>query len=570
MIPERDHDGRSRPVKRAEVRDIEASLKGDFRVFLHAVWKHLGLPAPTPVQLDIAHYMQHGPRRKMVQAFRGVGKTWVYGAFVAWCLYVNPDEKILVISGTKQLADDFSKFVKNLIGEMPILAHLKPRDGQRNSDIRFDVGPAKTSKDPSVKSVGITGQITGSRASIILADDVESLNNSATEGSRLKLSEAVKEFDAVLKPNGSITYLGTPQTAMTMYAKLPERGYDIRVWPARVPKDPDAYNGRLAPYITRLIAKGIPSGTPVDPKRFNDDDLQERELSYGRTGFALQFLLDTSLNDSLRFPLKLSDLIVMPLDSRCAPTRVAWGASPDKVVEGVTNVGLPGDRYYRPVYVTDSMADFSGSVLVIDPSGRGADETAYAVTKHLMGSVFLADAGAIPGGYQDETLDSLVKIATRNEVNKVIIESNFGDGMFTKLFQSALQRAKVRMSVEEVRHSKQKELRIIDTLEPVMQSHRLIVNERLINADYASAPSPEYGLFWQMARITKDRGSLRKDDRLDALAMAVAYWTAQMATDQEKAHETHNAKAIEKELRDFVKHALGHKHRAPRWGVTSR
>jgi hypothetical protein len=49
----------------------------DFRVFLTMVWRHLNLPDPTPVQLDIAHWLQHGPRRKIIEAFRGVGKSWI-------------------------------------------------------------------------------------------------------------------------------------------------------------------------------------------------------------------------------------------------------------------------------------------------------------------------------------------------------------------------------------------------------------------------------------------------------------------------------------------------------------
>src|SRR5690606_34229046 len=197
-------------------------------------------------------------------------------------------------------ADQCSTFTKRLIYELPILHHLRPRDGQRMSNIMFDVGPAGISHAPSVKSVGITGQITGSRADVIIADDVESLNNSMTQTMRDQLAERIKEFDAVLKPGGRIIYLGTPQTEMSIYNRLPERGYEIRIWPARVPENPDKYLGRLAPYVVRMIDNGAAPGTPVDPERFHHLDLIEREASYGRSGFALQFMLDTSLSDADR------------------------------------------------------------------------------------------------------------------------------------------------------------------------------------------------------------------------------------------------------------------------------
>lgn len=556
MIPENDHDGRSRQVRRREERK-EDPLKKDFRKFLYVVWKHLGLPAPTPVQLDIAAFMQHGPRRKMVQAFRGVGKTWIYAAFVCWRFYCDPEWKIMVVSATKPYADDFTKFVKRLISEMPILKHLIPGRDQRDSNVSFDVGPARASKDPSLKSVGIFGQLAGSRAHEILADDVESLNNSATEAARERLSEAVKEFDAVLKPGGVVTYLGTPQTAMTMYAKLPERGYIVRIWPARIPENPDGYNGQLAPYIYRLIEGGQKVGTSVDPARFDDMDLDERERSYGPAGFALQFMLNTSLNDALRFPLKLADLITLPLDPNMAPAQLAWSSSTEYMVENVHVTGLPGDKFFGPMFTGKEFLPYTGAIMAVDPSGRGQDETAYAVVKHLNGMQFLTAAGGLVGGYEDETLDKIVEIAKEQKVNMILVEENFGGGMFSKLLQAALKRAQYLCQVEEVRHSKQKEMRIADTLEPVLAQHRLVICQTLINRDFDTAAEASYSLFWQMTRLTRERGCLKHDDRLDALSMAVAYWVEQMSQNSEDAFKKHQEKQRDKMFKDFIKEAKG-------------
>ena len=148
-------------------------LSTDFRYFLVLVWRHLNLPDPTPIQLDIAHYMQHGSKRRIVEAFRGVGKSWMAAAYVLWLLRNDPQKKIMAVSASKTRADDFTMFCIRLIREMPMLQCLEPdRDEQRSAVNRFDVRPAIPDQSPSVKAVGIFGQLTGSRADLILSDDV--------------------------------------------------------------------------------------------------------------------------------------------------------------------------------------------------------------------------------------------------------------------------------------------------------------------------------------------------------------------------------------------------------------
>lgn len=511
----------------------------DFRNFLYLVWKHLGLPDPTPIQYDIASFIQHGPKRCVVEAFRGVGKSWITSAFVIHQLLLDPKKNILVVSASKSRADDFSTFTLRLINEIEILSHLRPQEGQRNSKIAFDVGPAPAAHAPSVKSVGITGQLTGSRADLIVADDVESANNSMTQVMRDRLSETVKEFDAVLKPDGRIIYLGTPQTEQSLYNSLPDRGYSIRVWPARYPtqKQIEAYGNRLAPVIAEAWEEGI-VGHPTDPRRFGVSDLLEREASYGRSGFNLQFMLDTSLSDMERYPLRLSDLVVMDIHDDVAPERIIWGNTPDLVARDLPCVGFNGDKFHRPFRVQGEYIPYTGSVLAVDPSGRGSDETAVAVAKMCNGVVYVPFAGGIVGGYSDSALKRIAEIAKEHKVNYVIVESNFGDGMFTQLLTPVL-RSIYPVTVEEVRHNTQKERRIIDTLEPVMNQHKLVVSPKVIREDWESTrelPTEKalpYQLFYQLTRVTKERGALRHDDRLDALSMAVGYWTEAMAQDVE-------------------------------------
>ena len=533
----------------------------DFRNFLFVVWSHLNLPEPTPVQYDMAEYLQSDEKRIVIEAFRGAGKSYITSAYACHQLYLNPEVKILVVSASKIRADDFSTFTMRLIQEMPLLQHLIPKDNQRQSKISFDVGPAKASHSPSVKSAGITGQLAGSRADLIIADDIEIPNNSMTQTMRDKISEAVKEFDAVLKPDGRVVYLGTPQTEMSLYEVLPERGYKVKIWPARYPKDTIKYNGRLADTLVKKVdSDPTIVGQPTDPRRFNDHDLLERELSYGRSGFSLQFMLDTSLSDANRYPLKLEDLIVMDVDSEKGPEKIIWGRDKDKIVD-IPNVGLPGDFYYKPLDTVGDYIDYTGSLLAIDPSGRGQDETAYAVVKMLNGYLYVVDFGGIEGGYGERVLKTISMIAKQHKVNYVLVESNFGDGMFTELLKPVLTKVHP-VTIEEVRHNIQKEKRIIDVLEPVMNQHKLVIDRKALEKDYSSVQhyppekQPKYMLAYQMTRVTKERGALVHDDRLDVLSMAVAYWVEQMSADVDREMKTRKDDLLDKELEVFMQNAM--------------
>ena len=532
----------------------------DFRNFTYLVWQHLGLPEPTPVQYDIADYLQSSPKR-CIEAFRGVGKSYITAAYVVHQLLLDPDKKFMVVVSHLKHVDDFSYFTQRIITELPICKHLVAKDGQRWSKIAFDVAPAKASGSPSVKSVGVTGQLTGSRADVIIADDVEFPNNSMTHMMRERLAESVKEFDAVLKPEGKIIYLGTPQNEMSLYNVLLNRGYEMRVWPARYPtleRSEKAYGGRLAPllYDTLQNEGNAVYGLPTDAKRFDDEDLLERELSYGRSGFALQFMLDTSLSDANKYPLKLSDLMIMSCDKDTAPEKMVYGIM--KPMSDLPNVGLSGDKFYAPED-TVGRNKYTGSVLAIDPSGRGSDETAYAIVKMLNGFLYVVDAGGIEGGYSSDTLQHLADLAKIHTVNRVLRESNFGDGMFTELLKPYMTKT-YPCTMEEVRHNTQKEKRIIDTLEPIMNQHRLVVDPKVIQKDYDSVQNmpPEKGIkymmTYQLTRITKQRGALAHDDRLDVLAMACQYWVDQMAADADNQIQVRKDELLEQELDKFMGH----------------
>lgn len=540
---------------------MTARMKADFVFFLFVLWKALSLPVPTRCQIDMAKKLSAGDNRRFIlQAFRGIGKSFITCAFVVWKLWNNPDLKFMIVSASKERADANSIFIKRIIDLMPQLQELKPKQGQRDAVISFDVGPAKPDHSPSVKSVGITGQLTGSRADILIADDVEVPGNSATQAARDRLSELVKEFDAILKPGGTVIYLGTPQTEMTLYRQLESRGYSTTIWPARYPRDEKdwkSYGDRLAPMLQAEL-ESDPEGyywLPTDEVRFDDEDLKERELSYGKAGFALQFMLNPNLGDAEKYPLKLRDLIVADLDPESSPMVYQWLPNLQNKREDVPNVGLMGDSYHTYQTVGSAFSSYTQKILVIDPSGRGKDETGYAVLYQLNGYIFVMEAGGMRGGYEDSTLEALAKIGRKWKINEYVIEGNFGDGMYLELFKPVAARIHPA-AVTEVKSKGQKELRICDVLEPIMGSHRLIVNSSTIVSDYQTAAdkdgvrNPIYSLFYQMTRISRERGALAHDDRLDALAIGVQFFVESMAKDAVKGQREVTEEWLEEQMED--------------------
>ena len=514
--------------------DVVGALKADFKLFLQAIWSQLDLPSPTRAQYAIADYLQYGPKRLMVQAFRGVGKSWITAAFVLWTLFKDSDKKVMVISASKERADNFSIFCQKLIIETPWLRHMQPKsDTSRWSRISFDVNCAPH-QAPSVKSVGITGQLTGSRADLMILDDVEVPSNSLTEMMREKLLQLCTEAESILTPkkDSRIMYLGTPQTTFTIYRKLAERNYRPFVWPSRYPRKDklSQYEGLLSPQIVEDIEMGIEEWTPTDPDRFTSEDLVEREAAMGRSNFMLQFQLDTTLSDAEKFPLKFSDLVVTSVNPTQAPDAVVWCSDPRNCLKDLPTVGLPGDYFYSPMQLQGEWSSYSETICSVDPSGRGTDETAATYISQKNGFLYVHEVRAYRDGYSDSTLLDILRGCKRYNVTKLVVETNFGDGIVAELFKKHLQQTKQAIDVEEVRANVRKEDRIIDTLEPVMNQHRLIVDRSVVEWDYNSnkdaAPEERllYMLFYQMSRMCREKGAVKHDDRLDSLAQGVKYF----------------------------------------------
>ena len=573
----------------------------DLRTFLAMVWRHNGLPSPSKGQYEIADIIQnvlkyHGvvplpPRegfleeypflknddgtctdRIMLGAYRGEGKSVKCSTITDWIHYWAPTRCVMAVSGTDNKAKEFTNFALKLIREIPVLQHLYPRSqGLRSSSVAYDVEGA-TEQAPSTRAASITGTITGGRADVAFVDDMETPNNSKSLTTREDLKARSSEIGgAILKPNGVVIVLFTPQCEETVYNVLErERGYTKMIFPARYPSDQwmENHGAYLLPRLRKEMEEKGPAcqtgggldgtlGQPTDPERFGEEELCKREAEWGRTGFMMHYMLDTALSDALRYPLKISDLICMELDKETAPQRIYKGKHPDRIWKELPVPPMKGARFYHPMEVSDERSKYSGCVMFIDPAGRGADELAYAVVKHLNGFLYLTRSGGLVGGYGTDNLAQLANIAKDESVNEIVTEPNFGDGMFDQLLAPVLRDIYPCRIQEGPRAVAQKEMRIIDSLEPVMNQGLLVVDPKVVEDDVKAHPgeSPETtqrrSLFYQMAFITRERGSLHHDDRIDALAGAVSYWQAALGVDIERKLHHDRIKAIREMHREY-------------------
>lgn len=534
--------------------------KKDFRVFLTLVWRHLLHVDPSRIQLDMAYWLQHGPKRAITMAFRGFSKSWITGAYALWRLLVDPDEKILVVSGSLLRAAATTNWCLQLIMTMPILAPMIPKNNYRQSSQMFDVGNCVPGQSASFMAMGIGGQLVGFRGTCIIPDDVETQTNSLTVVLREKNKEAVKEFESVLTPGGVIKYLGTPHDTESLYMELlrlkDSHGnpvYGCRIWPALFPDEAQraAYRQWLAPYILREIEKQGPSiiGHSTMPNRFTDEDLEGRRAAMGNSEFRLQFMLDLTGSFVDKYPLRLKDLVVMDLDDERAPEEVVWGTT--NLQRDLPIMGMEGDFYYGPVNVESvTYRKYEEVIGYIDGSGRGKDETALSIAGLLFGICYWLHLWASTDGYGPKTLVAIAKACVRFRVSTLYVEANYGDGMLPALLRPILIMEWARYNkanrgkeggtkIEEVKSGKQgKELRILSVLEPITQQHRLVVSRSVVEWDHESLKSIEgeetryrYAWGYQYTHLTRERDSLAHDDRLESLAGALGQFAPRLGVD---------------------------------------
>lgn len=518
----------------------------------------------SELQLDIARFLQSDIKHGMIQAQRSQAKSTIVAMFAVWQLIHDCKHRVLIISAGADVATEIANWVIQIIMNWDILECMRPdrQHGDRASNKAFDIHwqLKGAEKSPSVACIGITSNMQGRRADLLIPDDIESSKNGNTELQRAALEHLSKDFTSICQ-RGRIIYLGTPQTTDSIYNKLPERGYTVRIWSGRYPtvEEEKFYGDRLAPFIRHKMEQdpslrrggGLDGsrGKPTDPELLGETLLCSKELDQGPAYFNLQHMLNTEMSDELRHPLKTKNLVVMNFGLDKASGEITWLPSPEKEIKVAGYSCRP--QFYRPFTISTEVYTYEGKHMYVDTAGGGknGDETVGAVVYFLHGYLFLAEIIALPGGYSEENYVALSKVALKHNVNSIDVEKNFGFGAFAHAWQPILHRIYKEAGqnnaprIEDVWEAGQKELRIIDTLEPIVARHRLIIHEDILTYDVESTNKypfdqrDSYKLFHQFTKVSREKGALIHDDRLDAVAGACRRFVERLAIDEKKRME---------------------------------
>lgn len=528
------------PISRKDIPDhVPEEMIEDARNHLYACMKYLFGVEPTPLQYAMMESLQEHGVDMQLQAGRGAGKSVLTSILASWFLLRDPNCTIMVLSATAQKAVEFISMTRRICDLVPYCSHLAPMDNMTDNAFAFNCGArSKVGQDASVFARGITSQITGSHADVVISDDIEIEGNSDTAQQREKLLNRLHELEQIRNPGGRVIMLGTPQTRDSIYNQLAQSYPQVK-FPAVIPdKTIQSQCENVADWIMQLPGD---DGSSTQPERFTQDLLEERKSKIGPAKFDLHYRLDCSLADVDKYPLRLADLIVFDVDPELFPTKVIWANSePHKKLP---SFGMSGDKLYKPMYISSDYVPYMQTIVFVDPSGRGSDETAVCIASLANGYIVIHDIIGLEGGYDEPTLEKIAKYALQYNANQIMVESNFGDGTITALLRPVVGRICGQVAVDEYRVTGNKEARMIDSIEPVMAAHRLVFNTRAIRQKDTQM---------QITRLTDLKGALKHDDRVDALSAACNHWRDGLQVDVDEMAARNQLKAEEDYINMWV------------------
>lgn len=452
-----------------------------FKIFL-AVWNRMqGLGTPA-VHFRMADWLEGAwaaeERRLLLLAFRSSGKSTICGLFAAWLLFRNPDLRVLVLAADLTLARKMVRNVKKIIERHPMTAHLKPPRADQWGADRFTVNRKLELRDPSMLAKGITTNITGSRADIIICDDVEVPNTCDTAQKRADLRERLIESDFVLVPGGTVLYIGTPHSWYSIYADAPR-----------------CETGEERPFLDGFSRKCIPvtdeAGESAWPERFTTADIERMKRSAGPNKFASQMMLtpvniaegrlDPSLlrfyEGCLHYSAELGELY---LNGQRIVSASAWwdpsfgGKGGDASVLAAVFSDEHGNRYLH-------------SVKYIESDERDADDPAHQQCRKV---AFMAQMLRLPS---------------------VAVEMN-GIGKFLPaILRQEVARLRAGCAVREMHSRVNKDIRILEAFDAVMAARMLYIHENVKKTPF-------------IAEMQEWRPGVKgqRDDGLDAAAGALS------------------------------------------------
>lgn len=513
--------------------------------------------------------------------------THIVAAFCLWRAFRDPQRKIIILSKSSREARKTVHLLRKWIDSTTgvwFLRHLCPQRGQRDNANDLDFGPAADNRQASITALGVDGQLEGNRAHTIIPDDCETHENTKTLTAREDLAHRLHECESILYPDvpaadddlaavdpSEVIFVGTYHHEESVYLKEQKAGTEFRTWPAEYPREGEKHLN-LAPRVAARVYQGkAHPGDPVFAHRFSRENL-DRKKRRGRIYWGMQHQLLCNLGDTNRYPLRLSDLIVMdvPPPPGPAPTHVVYGQSTNTgstAIEGIPCLGWGSERLYAPAMIADprEWLPYTTTKAFLDPAGRGTDRTGLAVGSYLASRIFVHAVHGLPGGASDEKLDHIVKLLRSLHATTIGLEGNIDAfGTYHLMLQASIRRHILRPGehpdypngwgcrIQTVHAHGQKELRIINSIEPVSSSHRLIVDKSVVIPDPVDPNDDAENLDlndfqFQLSRLTREPKCLEEDGKIDALAGLCRLFDTSLAADPTRSGDRLQSARAEKE-----------------------
>lgn len=450
----------------------------DFRLFA-VLWNQM-MGCGTPgLHYRMTEWLEwnwsRGNTRLLLMAFRAGGKSTVAGLFAAWLLYRNADLRILVLAADSALARKMVRQVKKIIEHHPLTRHLKPDDPDQWAASRFTVKRMTQLRDPSMIARGITSNITGSRADIIICDDVEVPNTCDTAEKRRDLRERLAEIDYVLTPGGTQLYLGTPHTYYSIYAN-----------------EPRPETGEEQEFLGGFTRLELPvlneQGDSAWPELFTPHALDKIKRHTGPNKFASQMLLkfiniaDGRLNaddlqiysDELHYARELHTLFLG--DRKMAGASAWWDPSFGSAT---------GDRSVFAVIFADAFGNLYLHRLAYLEVKKGDNNAA-------------------------EQCKIVAKISKENFLPSLAVEINGLGKFLPQILRNELAKEKTATKIVEISNRRPKDLRILESFDAVLAARRLFIHDSVLRTPFMTEMKE-----WRP-------GTKMHDDGLDAVAGAIA------------------------------------------------
>tara|TARA_Y100000296_G_scaffold87439_1_gene134306 strand:- start:457006 stop:458487 length:1482 start_codon:yes stop_codon:yes gene_type:complete len=456
-----------------------------FPLFL-TIWNRgQGLSTPD-VHYRIAHWLEQAwkndDRYLLLMAFRSCGKSTIVGLFCAWLLFTDPNLRILVLAADLNLARKMVRNVKKIIERHMLTQHLLPEKKEQWASDRFTIKRDQEKRDPSMQAKGITANITGSRAEVVICDDVEVPKTCDTAEKRADLREKLLEIDYVLVQGGTRLYVGTPHHYYSIYADAPRKeiGEDVPFL--------QDFKRLLCPIIT-------PEGAPAWPERYTIADIDRIKTHTGPNKFQSQMMLQ---------PVSINEGRLNPEDLTVYDEELTY-----KQAAGRAQLWLGGTR------LVSSSAFWDPAFAAAQ--GKGDSSVLAVVFSDDAGRYYLHRCAYIKseaGSSEDEATQQcrqVVKIAAALMLPSITIEINGLGRFLPNILRRELAAAGVSTSVIELSNRRPKAVRIIEAFDAVMAARALYVHDSVIKTPFIR----------EMQEWRPEKTSAH-DDGLDAAAGALA------------------------------------------------